>query len=68
MSLAPGRQVEHWQLLDLLGLEANAEGKATLEVRLVRLRKKLVEAGVREAALQSIRGVGYRLQALLNIR
>lgn len=68
MSLAPGRQVEHWQLLDLLGLEANAEGKATLEVRLVRLRKKLVEAGVPEAALQSIRGVGYRLQALLNIR
>lgn len=67
LSTAPGRQLAHWQLMEALGLEADAEAKAALEVRLVRLRKKMAQVGAPEAALQSIRGVGYRLQAVISI-
>lgn len=62
LALAPGRQLEHWQLMEALGLSADTEGKAALEVRMVRLRRKLGQAGVPEAALQAVRRVGYRLQ------
>lgn len=65
---APGRQLEHWQLLEVLGLDAGAEAKAALEVRMVRLRKKLAQAGAADSALQAQRGVGYRLAIPVVVR
>ena len=35
--------------------------KAALEVRVVRLRRKLVCVGAPEPAIKSLRGVGYQL-------
>lgn len=35
--------------------------KATLEVRIVRLRKKLAEVGVEGKSIRAIRGEGYQL-------
>lgn len=67
LALAPGRQLEHWQLMEALGLESDAEAKAALEVRLVRLRKKLAQAGAKDTMLLAIRGVGYRLQETIQI-
>jgi len=35
--------------------------KASLEVRIVRLRKKLVEAGAPATCIEAVRGHGYQL-------
>ena len=67
LTTAPGRQLAHWQLMEALGLEPDADAKAALEVRVVRLRKKLSQAGAPDTLLQSVRGVGYRLQEVILI-
>ena len=41
--------------------------KTSLEVRITRLRKKLIQAGAAEPCLESIRGVGYRLHAPIQL-
>ena len=60
LSRAPQRVLEHWQVATHLG---NGEeiSKENLEVKLGRLRKKLVSCGAEAPAIQSLRGVGYRL-------
>lgn len=60
LSRAPQRTLEHWQIAAHLG---NGEeiSKENLEVKLGRLRKKLASCGVEAPAIQSLRGVGYRL-------
>jgi len=67
LNLAANRQMEHWQLLHLLGLKDDDEGKAALEVRIVRLRKKLVAAGAPEPAIKALRRVGYQLVTPLSM-
>ncbi len=68
LTLAPGRQVAYWQLMEILGLADGDEAKAALEVRMVRLRKKLLQAGAGESTLPSIRNVGYQLLEALVIQ
>jgi two-component system phosphate regulon response regulator OmpR len=52
----------YYRLLELCGEDVVDEiAKATLEVRIVRLRKKLVEAGVAGKSIRAIRGEGYQL-------
>lgn len=60
LSRAPQRALEHWQVATHLG---NGEDitKENLEVKLGRLRKKLVACGADAPVIQSLRGVGYRL-------
>ena len=59
---APGQRLEHWQLLEVLGLDLDAEGaRSNLAVRLTRLRGKLAEVGCDASALRSLRGTGYQL-------
>ncbi|MBS7805958.1 response regulator transcription factor [Rhizobiales bacterium TNE-4] len=60
LSRAPQRTLEHWQIAAHLG---NGEeiSKENLEVKLGRLRKKLASCGVEAPAIQSLRGIGYRL-------
>lgn len=60
LSRAPQRTLEHWQVATHLG---NGEDitKENLEVKLGRLRKKLVTCGADAPVIQSLRGVGYRL-------
>ncbi len=67
LASAPGRQVEYWQLMDALGMSTEADAKAALEVRVVRLRKKLAHIGVPDGGLLSIRGQGYRLNVAVTI-
>ncbi len=57
---AAQRTLEHWQVAVHLG---NGEDltKENLEVRLGRLRKKLIACGAEAPAIKSIRGFGYRL-------
>lgn len=61
LAMAAQRQLEYWQLMSVLGMEPTAEAKSALEVRIVRLRKKLLAAGAQEPAIKSIRRLGYQL-------
>jgi DNA-binding response OmpR family regulator len=60
-SRAPGQRVAHWQIAETLGLDLNTYPKASLEVRIVRLRKKLVDAGAAANCIESVRNHGYQL-------
>jgi len=52
----------YFRLLELCGEnEINEHAKAALEVRVVRLRKKLNDAGIEGKAIRAIRGEGYQL-------
>lgn len=58
---APGHRLEYWQLIELLGKAETNYSKASLEVQIVRLRKKLVQAGGDEQPIKAIRQLGYQL-------
>lgn len=60
-SRAPGQRVAYWQIAETLGLDLQNYPKSSLEVRIVRLRKKLVEAGAEPGCLEAVRGHGYQL-------
>jgi DNA-binding response OmpR family regulator len=68
LSRAPGRQLETWQMIELLGKNLEEYSKANLEVQLVRLRKKLVQAGCESSALKAVRGQGYQLAVAFSIQ
>lgn len=56
------------QLLAISGVTDDEAGKHTLEVQLVRLRKKLEQAGAAAPTIKSIRAQGYQLCVPLTIR
>ncbi len=68
LSRAPGRQLETWQMIELLGKRLEEYSKANLEVQLVRLRKKLVQAGGDSSVLKAVRGQGYQLAVAMSIQ
>jgi DNA-binding response OmpR family regulator len=51
-----------------MGLENSDAQKSNMQVRMVRLRKKLHEAGAEGAVIESIRNFGYQLFEELEIR
>ena len=57
----------YYRLLELCGEDVNATSKSTLEVRIVRLRKKLAEAGLEGKTIKAIRGDGYQLLSRIAI-
>ena len=60
-SRAPGQRVAYWQIAETLGLDLQNYAKASLEVRIVRLRKKLIEAGAEAGCIEAVRRHGYQL-------
>ena len=60
---APSCRLETDRLIKAVGADAEKLQKSTLEVRIVRLRKKLYEVGAGENAIESIRSFGYQLNA-----
>ncbi len=67
-STSAGQQLEYWQLMELLGHTPDEFRKATLEVKVVRLRKKLIEVGAGLRCLRAVRLVGYQLCVPLQIK
>ena len=67
LARAPDQQLEVWQLLDLLNLDLDTYTKSTFEVRLVRMRKKLVQVGAEKASLRVIERGVYQLAVSLKI-
>lgn len=65
-SRALQRDLEHWQVATHLG-DGEEISKDNLEVKLGRLRKKLVACGAEAPAIRSLRGIGYRLTIPVNV-
>ncbi|UOD49896.1 response regulator transcription factor [Orrella daihaiensis] len=61
LALAPGLKLEYFRLMELIDHDLDAKGKASLEVCMARLRKKLTQAGFPAPAIKSIRNDGYQL-------
>jgi DNA-binding response OmpR family regulator len=69
LARAPGQRLEHWQILELLGLDLDDDdARAGLAVRMTRLRGKLGQLGCQASALKSLRGSGYQLCVPLELR
>lgn len=63
LAQAPSCRLETDRLIRALGADTDKLQKSTLEVRIVRLRKKLHEVGAGENAIESVRNFGYQLNA-----
>ncbi|PIT75465.1 transcriptional regulator [Limnohabitans sp. B9-3] len=61
LARAPGQRLEAWQLLQTLGQSMDDASKSSLEVRIVRLRKKMVQVGAEKGCISNVRNVGYQL-------
>jgi DNA-binding response OmpR family regulator len=61
---APGRSLERWQLLEVIGSDtASPPSAGTMEMRITRLRKKLTAIGAEPPGIKAIHKVGYTLCA-----
>jgi DNA-binding response OmpR family regulator len=58
---APHQRLAVGQILELLALDPASYPKSSLEVRVARLRKKLIQAGGHANCLESVRREGYQL-------
>ena len=58
---APAGKLETWQIAEMMGVKADDAMKASISVRIARLRKKLVDLGAEGLVIESIRNVGYQL-------
>lgn len=58
---APGLQLDYSTLMQCIGQSMDSKGKASLEVYMARLRKKLVQGGFPSPAIKSNRNRGYQL-------
>ena len=67
MARAPAGKLETWQIAELLGVEVDDSFKSSLAVRVVRLRKKLNDAGAEGIAIEAIRQFGYQLVTQVEI-
>ena len=63
----PDGRLHFDRLAAIFGLEPNALGKSSLQVRIVRLREKLYEVGAKGAVIEAIRNVGYQFFETLHI-
>lgn len=67
LAQARDQRLETWQLLELSGKSFEEADKKTLAVQIVRLRKKLDDAGAPQPTIKSIRGTGYQLCVSLQV-
>lgn len=67
LARAPAGRMETWQIAELLDTEVDESFKASLAVRMVRLRKKLIDAGAEGIVIESLRSVGYQLTTHVEI-
>jgi len=62
---AADRRLSYGQLMELLGKAPTEYRKASLEVQMARLRKKLIQAGAGAQPIKAVRHFGYQLCARL---
>ena len=61
LAQAPDQRAENWRLLQATRRELDEKSKASLEVQIVNLRKKIVQVGYTDPSIRAIRGEGYQL-------
>lgn len=61
LALAPGQTLERWQLMEVLSTGEESPSVSALEMRIARLRKKLVRVGAETPTIKSLYKVGYTL-------
>jgi DNA-binding response OmpR family regulator len=61
LAQSPGCKLTYWRLLELLQIDLNDKGKAALEVRISRLKRKMHQIGAPEPAIKSLWKEGYQL-------
>jgi len=67
LARAPAGRMETWQIAEMLGADADEMVKASISVRMTRLRKKLQDAGAEGIVIESMRNVGYQLLPSIEI-
>lgn len=67
LARAPGNMLEHWQVAANLGNLTDTASKSSVEVRVARLRKKLVLASGVAAPIKAVRLQGYQLCVAVKI-
>ena len=67
LARAPAGRLETWQIAELLDAEVDDSFKSSLAVRMVRLRKKLTDAGTEGLVIESLRNIGYQLTTHIEI-
>lgn len=65
---APMQFAPAWALLERLGKDTDTKSRATLDVAIARLRKKISSAIEHEGAIRVARGSGYQLTLKINLR
>ena len=65
---SPDARLNFEQVAQCMGLVLSEEQKANIQVRMVRLRKKLYQAGAEGAVIEAIRNVGYQFFEELTVR
>jgi DNA-binding response OmpR family regulator len=61
LSIAGARGMERFEMAEVLNLDLDEVSRKAIDVRIVRLRKKLASIGCAKSSLQTMRGYGYRL-------
>ena len=61
LAKAANNRLESWQLIQVSESNRAAVSKSTLEVQILRLRKKMTQVGASQGAIKGIRGHGYQL-------
>lgn len=67
LARAPGQTLESWQVAAHLGQAESLPSKASVEVRLSRIRKKFADIGAPPTAIKAIKGYGYKLNVNITI-
>ncbi len=65
---SPDGLLDLTQVAQCLGVANNDTQRSNIQVRIVRLRKKLREAGAEGAVIEAIRNVGYQFFDELSLR
>ena len=65
--ISENRKVEYFKFLEITNREVDAKSKASLEVQIVNLRKKITAAGFNSPSIRSIRNEGYELLCSISI-
>jgi DNA-binding response OmpR family regulator len=67
LARAPAGKLETWQIAEMLEVQVDETMKASIAMRIVRLRKKLADAGAQGVVIESIRNIGYQILVHIEI-
>ncbi len=64
---APAGKLETWQIAEMMDIQMDETMKASIAMRIARLRKKLSDIGADGIVIESIRNVGYQILVQIEV-